>query len=135
MRGGFGVVYALIILVIIATIGIYTLELSARGVKSVSDEHIKIQQQLYMESAIEYALLWLSETKQRSHPVDFGEADGWSDLNISFENNRYRFWLRMYEMTAEVPESNGTVQLDIRGSCDLTGAEPIVTTKRLLLKP
>jgi hypothetical protein len=134
MRRGFGIVYAVIILVLIATIGIYTLELSSRSVKSVSDEHIKIQMRLYMNSAVEYALLWLSDNTQRSNPTDFGGADPWSDLNITYEN-RYRFQLRMYETHLDVPESNGTVMLDIVGRFDDTGAEPIVVTRRLIVKP
>lgn len=134
MRRGFGIVYAVIILVLIATIGIYTLELAGRSVKSVSDEHIKIQMQLYMNSAVEYALLWLSETKQRSNPTDFGSADPWSDLNITYEN-RYRFRLRMYETSLNVPESNGTVLLDVTGRFEDPGREPIVVAKRLVIKP
>lgn len=135
MRRGFGLLYAIIILVLIATIGIYTLELSSRSVKSVSDEHIKIQMKLYMNSAVEYALLWLSEERRYSNPTDFGSPDPWSDLNISYDNGRYAFQLRMYETNLDVPESNGTVLLDIVGRFDDTGAEPIVLAKRLLIKP
>ena len=133
MRRGFGIIYAIVILVLVATIGIYTLELSSRSVKSVSDEHIKIQMQLYMNSAVEYALLWLSESQQHSNPSDFGLGD-WSDLNISYEN-RYNFQLRMYETHLNVPESNGTVLLDIVGRFDDPNAESIVVSKRLLVKP
>jgi len=134
MRRGFGIIYAIVILVLIATIGIYTLELSSRSAKSVSDEHIKIQMQFYMNSAVEYALLWLSENPSRSNPGDFGGADPWSDLNISY-GNRYNFQLRMYETHLDVPESNGSVMLDIVGRFNDTGFDPIVVSKRLILKP
>lgn len=133
MRRGFGLVYAIVILVLIGTIGIYTLELSGRSVKSVSDEHIKIQLQLYMKSAVEYALLWLSEDKRRSKPSAFGLGDH-SDLNITYDTN-YAVQIRAWETTLEIPESNGTVILDVRGSFAKTGAEPIVITRRLIVKP
>ena len=41
----------------------------------------------------------------------------------------------MYETHMDVPESNGTVLLDIVGRFDDKMAEPIVVTRRLILKP
>jgi len=133
MRRGFGIVYAMVVLVLIATIGIYTLELSSRSVKSVSDEHIKIQLQLYMNSAVEYALLWLSEEKRRSKPSAFGVGDH-SDLNITYDTN-YAIQIRAWETHLDLPESNGTVLLDVIGTFDNTGLEPIVMTRRQIVKP
>jgi hypothetical protein len=126
-------VYAIIVLVLIGTVGIFTLELSSRTVKSVSDEHVKIQLRLYMKSAVEYALLWLGEDKSRSRPGDFG-LPAYRDLNITYDTN-YQIVMRAWETTIDVPESNGTVVLDVIGTFDATGAEPLIQTQRLLVKP
>jgi len=61
MRKAFGLVYAIMVLVLISTLGILSLEFATKSVKTISNEHIKIQLKLYMDSAIEYALLWMSE--------------------------------------------------------------------------
>jgi len=133
MRKGFGVVYAIVILVLIGTVAIYTLELSSKSVKSVSDEHIKIQLQLYQNSAIEYALLWLSENQSRSNPGEFGLGNS-SDLNITYDD-RFMFQIKMYETeSADIPESNGTVVMDIVGRFE-DSTEPLVVAKRLVVKP
>ena len=133
MRKGFGIVYAVIILVLIGTIATYTLELSSKSVKSVSDEHIKIQLQLYQNSAVEYAILWLSENKNRSNPSEFGLGNS-SDLNITYDDI-YKFQIKMYETSlTDISESNGTVIMDIIGKFEGT-SEPIVVVKRLVVKP
>jgi len=127
-RGGFGIMYAIIVLVLISTIGVYTLELSSKSVKSASDEHLKIQLELYQNSAIEYAILWLSENKSRSQ-----DQNG-ADLNISFGDG-YSFQMKMYATDPTLPpESNGTVIMDIVGRFDAS-SEPIIVAKRVVVKP
>ncbi len=127
MRRGFGIVYALVILVLIATIAIYSLELSGSNAKSTSDEHVRMQLQLYMNSSVEYALLWMSADPARSQNP--------SDMNLSYDT-LYRFSLHIEPVTAYLPaESNGTVMLDVLGLFDDGVHEPLQVAKRLAVKP
>lgn len=126
-RNGFGIIYAIIILVLMSTIAVYTLSLSSKTVKSVSNEHIKLQLELYRNSAIEYAILWMNEDKTRS------QNPNGSDLNISFDN--YHFQVKMFATTlTDIPESNGSIILDIVGRTDVD-IEPIIVAKRVVVKP
>lgn len=126
-RNGFGIIYAIIVLVLVSTIAVYTLSLSSKTVKSVSNEHIKLQLELYRNSAIEYAILWMNEDKTRS------QNPNGSDLNISFDN--YHFQIKMFATAlTDIPESNGSVILDIVGRTDVD-IEPIISTRRVVVKP
>lgn len=126
-RNGFGIIYAIIVLVLMSTIAVYTLSLSSKTVKSVSNEHIRLQLELYRNSAIEYAILWMNEDKTRSQ-----DPNG-SNLNISFDN--YHFQVKMFATTlTDIPESNGSIILDIVGRTDVD-IEPIVVAKRVVVKP
>lgn len=126
-RNGFGIIFAIIVLVLVSTIAVYTLSLSSKTVKSVSNEHIKLQLELYRNSAIEYAILWMNEDKTRS------QNPNGSDLNISFDN--YHFQVKMFATTlTDIPESNGSVILDIVGRTDVD-IEPIIVARRVVVKP
>ena len=107
MRKAFGLVYAIMVLVLISTLGILSLEFATKSVKTISNEHIKIQLKLYMDSAIEYALLWMSEDKDRS------TGGNYKDLNITYDNN-YQIIMRINHIQDSLPkESNGSVVIDM----------------------
>lgn len=60
MKKGFGIIMAIIFIVIIATIGALSLSLSTKGVKETSDIYLKTQANLLLKSATEYAILAFS---------------------------------------------------------------------------
>jgi len=111
-RYGFGIVYAIVIMVLIAGIAISTLEISANNVETSSDQKIKLQMALYRDSTIEMTMLWLGESR------NFCDGD---DTNITANSNHnlefnygqgYRYKVRC---TPIRDEESGSVLLDIRG--------------------
>ena len=127
MRRGFGVVYAVLILVIIATIAVYTLEMSSKNAKSASDEHLRMQLRLYMNSSVEYALLWMSANRSRSQNMQ--------DLNITYDD---LYHVRLHiEPVGDIlpPESNGSVILDALGYFGDETQETVRMFNRTVLKP
>lgn len=127
MRKGFGIVYAVVILVLIATIAVYMLEISGRNAKTAADEHIRMQLRLYMKSSLEYALLWMGTDRSRSQNVQ--------DLNITYDDH-YHIAIRI-EPVGDVlpPESNGTVVIDQIGFYNAAAGETVRMFSRQVLKP
>lgn len=58
-RKAFGMIYALIITVLVATLGILGLKLSTSTLNTTTNEHIGIQLDLYLNSTIELAILYI----------------------------------------------------------------------------
>lgn len=128
-RKGIGILYAILVMMAIAGIATYSLSMSAQSSRITVDEHVKIQLQLYKKSAVELGLLWLSADQSRSNP-----ASDYSDYNVTFDSN-YAFQLRFWKTSVQhIPESNGTVIMDITGETNLLD-EPIRITERMILKP
>ena len=129
MRKAFGVIFAVMILVMLSSLGIFMLEILAKNTKTLSDEHIKTQLKLYLDSSVEYALLWMSEDKNRSSNADY------KDLNFLYDNY-YKITLRIYHIKDYLPkETKGSVIIDVSGRYDNALNEPIVLTKRVVVKP
>lgn len=127
MRKAFTLPFAIFILFIMATLGVYSLYVSSQTIKVVADEDVSKQLKIYVDSATEINLLWLSADSSRSQ-------EG-KDLNISFENGAYKFEIYNHATNQkDTIESNGTVIMDIIGTTTITG-ESIRVTKRLVKKP
>lgn len=129
-RGGFGIIYSVFIMILVATIMSYMLETGSQTSKMSLDEYIKIQNKLYEDSAIEWAILQIQNDNTKNATETY---------SISFENN-FDFNITAREITGAsgIPESNGTVMLDVIGTCTLMGSgagEQLRTHKRLLVKP
>jgi hypothetical protein len=128
MRKAFGLVYAIMILVLISSIGILSLEFATKSVKTVSNEHIKIQLKLYMDSAIEYALLWMSTDKSKS------TGSNYKDLNITYDKY-YKIIMRINHIQDYLPkESNGSVMIDMIGKYSNQDIN-ISMSRRICVKP
>lgn len=125
-RRGFALIYAITVVVALASIASFALYTSSLTAKQVADEHIRIQLKLYMESALEYTLLWISGDQSRSQtPGSLGFTfDGDYDVNVSITPMDL----------SHIAESNGTVLLDAVGRTTVTG-ETIRITKRTVQKP
>jgi hypothetical protein len=128
MRNAIGMYYAMIVMIIIAVIMTLSLSTGAMTTKSMTDEYVRLQMDLLMDSAIEYALLYISGDASRSITPN--------DVNISFDS-RYHFRIHITPLSGDdgVVESNGTVRLDILGNTTLPLDENYQISKRLLVKP
>ena len=126
-RSGFSIIYSIFIVVVLGTILTYSLHISSLSAKSISDEHIKIQLKLYLESATELTMLWLSGDKTRSQNE--------SNLSIAFDN-LYEFNISITPINeaSNIQDLNGSVIADIIGKTTFLDT-PYTTTKRVLLKP
>lgn len=136
-KKAFSIVYAIVIMVLIATIAAYTLSMSAQSAKTTTDEHIRIQMQLYMKSTIEYALLWLSgEKNERTDDISGSGCSTSSNMLQLNYDDQYFFNVRICQIEGakSLLESNGTVMIDVNGTTALMD-EPYHITKRLLVKP
>ena len=58
-RQAFGMIFAIIIMVVVATLGILGVKLSSSTLNTTTNQHIAIQLNLYMESTIELAILYI----------------------------------------------------------------------------
>ncbi len=58
-RGGFGMVFAIIITVLVASLGILAIKLSNQTLNTTTNEYIAIQLDLYMNSTTELAILYV----------------------------------------------------------------------------
>ena len=126
MRHGFALIYAIIVIIALGTIATWSLYTSSRTVRSVADEYQRIQLGLYLDSAAEYTLLWLSESKSRSQNP--------GHLDLAFEGT-YEVNVTVTPLgLSHIRESNGSVLLDISGYV-IDAAEPIRQTKRMVVKP
>lgn len=126
-KKGFALVYAILVMILVATVGMHTLYLINKTQSTAINEHIKTQMDLYMSSSIEYSLLWLSENQANSTGVN--------NLTINYPGN-YVFNIRAtaINVPANIPESQGTVILDITGSYN-DNKHKFIVTKRTIQKP
>jgi hypothetical protein len=113
MKKAFALPYAIMILVILGTLGIYSLQISSSTIAIVVDENIENQLNLYSKSAEELALLWLSKNNS-------------SEVKISFEDGKYNFNIYTFPTANEY---NRTIIMDITGYTEATGRRVRVTRK------
>lgn len=126
-RKGFALLYAVFLMIIVATVGMHTLYLINSTTVNTSNEHIKTQINLYTSSTIEYTLLWMSENQSYSTSIQ--------DLNISYPGG-YKFQIHItpINVPADIPESKGIVLMDINGEYK-DNINNIKISKRTIQKP
>ncbi|MDR2342846.1 MAG: type II secretion system protein [Campylobacteraceae bacterium] len=75
MRKAFGLITAIMFIVLVATIGALALSFSTQTSKQTSDIYLKTQAELLSYSATEYALLAISAHNISSNCINYIEAD------------------------------------------------------------
>ena len=126
-RKGFALLYAVFLMIIVATIGMHTLFLINSTTVNTVNEHIKTQMNLYTSSSIEYTLLWMSENKTNSTTTQ--------DLNISYPGGyNFTIHIKPIAVPVNIPESQGIVLIDVKGEYS-DKINHIITTKRTMQKP
>lgn len=81
-RRGFAMIMAVIVMIVIATITMFTLMQSAQTVKRTADLYLYEQAELHTKSAIEYALFEIARTGCVNNTLNF-TLDSIYDINIS----------------------------------------------------
>ncbi len=149
MRRGFGLITAIIILVVVSTLMTLMISLSATSVKQTTDIFFKEQAELLARSAVEYGLLAISGHENNVTCVE--------NINITYPNDsmptheaNLTFYYIYDQLTTptctdntlasgiDTNKSNLTVMIDVRVAVrqDITGiSEPIVIHRRTLQKP
>jgi len=136
---GFAMIMAIIVLIVIATISMFTLMQTSRTVKSTADMYMYEQAQLYTKSAIEYTLFEIARNGCLNNNVIF-TLDGMYDINVTTS----------YSYVGGVPagsgcasfatvttdKQNGSVLMDIAVSVpsSKTGSDPIRYFRRTIQK-
>ena len=123
MRRGFGILQALLVIVLVSGIMMISMKYATVSVKHTKDLYIKESAELFMDSAIELALLAISGYERNStngclEEVNITSSDGRfrADVNIT----EY-FLYKDYNLTAcnrvqqiQTEDSHGMVMLEVR---------------------
>lgn len=144
-RKAFGMIYAIIITVLVASLGILGLKLSNTTLNTTTNEHIAIQLDLYLNSTIELAILYIqrngfvyqenSDTQKRANVMQPIEKY----INYG-QNNEYQFKYKMTPLidnsAQDIEDQKSVMILDVSGSVTnpITN-QTLRVTKRQIIKP
>jgi hypothetical protein len=151
MRSGFGLITAIIIMVLTATIGMMILSVASMTSKKATDDYIRLQAELLAKSATEFALLRISGY-DRSSGTPADTTDDNCLQNIDIKATPYDINVTIWYMfsTGNTPakctnyltqsaeaNANGTAIIDVVVSTqnDESTTEPITVHRRTLQKP
>jgi hypothetical protein len=124
-KKGFALVYAVLLMILVASVGMHTLHLINNTTSAAIKEHIKVQMDLYMNSSIEYALLYLGEAK----------LTGSKTITIKYPGNyEYKVTMTPLNVPIDIPESQGIVLMDLKGEY-LDNNHKFTLAKRTIQKP
>ncbi len=147
MRKGFGLITAIIILVVVSTLMSLMISLSSTSVKQTTDLFYKEQAELLARSAAEYGLLAISGHENNVSCIEHINITYPSSAMPTHEMNLTMYYLykgapalcsQVLAADINTSESNVTVLMDVRVAVrqDVTEiSEPIVIHRRTLQKP
>ena len=147
MREGFGLITAIIVLVIVSTLMALMMSLSSTSVKQTTDIFFKEQAALLARSAAEYGLLAISGHENNESCIEHINMRYPNAITPTHEMNLTMYYLykgapttcgQILASNINTSESNITVMMDVRVAVrqDTTGVtEPIVIHRRTLQKP
>lgn len=152
-RQAFGMIFAIIIMVVVATLGILGVKLSSSTLNTTTNQHIAIQLNLYMESTIELAILYIQRNGFKYVEGQYGTQTRQNTMepivrSINYgANGEYKFTYKMTPLvnvddpsstdSEEVKQTKvNTMVLDVSGYV----VNPITNqtfrvTKRQVVKP
>lgn len=137
-RSGFAMIMAVVVIIVVATIMMFTLSQTTQTVKRTVDMYLYEQTELHAKSAIEYALFKIAEDGPCT-TVDSITIDAIYDVNYTikyiYKNNPCGNPLD-YITAITTDEQNGSVLMDVAISVDAdnTGSEPIRFFRRTMQK-
>ncbi len=137
-RRGFGIITAIILLVLIATVAVMILSLAATGSKKATDDYLRIQAEMLARSATEFAVM-------RIQGFDRSGGKCLENLNIDappFDINVTISYFGSFPGCSNVldpindADLSGTAQVDVVVTTkEGATSEPIRIHKRTLQKP
>lgn len=143
-RKAFGMIYALVITILIATLGILGLKFSVKTLNTTTNEHIGIQLDLYLNSTLELAILYVQQygfvNGENGQPRQDPNAPITKNIKYG-SNGEYDF---IYTVTPIIDNAQAGVNEDIRNvaTVDISGfvTNPVTkqifrVTKRQIIKP
>jgi len=152
MRKGFGLITAIIVLVVVSTLMTLMISLSTTSVKQTTDLYFKEEAELLARSAVEFGLLAISGHENNSSCVEHINISYPSSAYPTHEANLTLYYIydkrqlplptcgasHILATNIETNNSNLTTMIDVRVSVrqDITGiTEPIVIQRRTIQKP
>lgn len=146
-RQAFGMIFAIIITVLVATLGILGLKLSTSTLNTTTNEHIAIQLDLYLNSTVELAILYAQrygfETDENGNPRPNINQPIIKNINYG-ANNAYRFTYKITPLplttagmtTEQINTMKNTMVLDVSGFVvNPVTNQTFRVTKRQIIKP
>ncbi len=145
-RRGFGIITAIILLVLIATVAVMILSLSATSSKKATDDYLRIQADMLARSATEFAIMRIqgfdrSPGKNCLEKINIDAKPFDINVRISYfmTNDASDFLSNCgSKIAADLTDGdlNGMAQIDVvvTTQADVT-SEPIRIHKRTLQKP
>ena len=143
-RKAFGMIYAIIITILVATLGIFGLKFSAKTLNTTTNEHIGIQLDLYLNSTLELAILYVQQYGFINGENGRPRADPTAKItkNIKYgSNGEYEF---TYTITPLLNNAQSNINEDIKNvaTVDISGfvTNPVTKqvfriTRRQIIKP
>lgn len=110
-RQAFGMIFAIIITVLVATLGILGLKLSSSSLNATTNEHVAIQLDLYLNSTVELAILYVQRNgfKYQEGSITSMRPNVMAPItkNINYgQNGEYQF---TYKMTPLINPDAGAI--------------------------
>lgn len=137
-KNAFAMIMAVAVMIVVATIMIFTLKQTTQTAKRTADMYLYEQAELHTKSAIEYALFKIAEQGPCFQVAPF-TIDNIYDINVTlryvYKNNPCG-GSSDYITSIEADEQNGSVLMDVRVSVDanISGSEPITYFRRTIQK-
>jgi len=138
-RRGFGIITAIVLLVLIATVGAMIISISAMSSKKATDDYLRIQAEMLARSATEFAVMRVQGFNRSSgNCLESLTIDAQPSFDVVVTIN----YLGALSGCANVldtvsdPDLNGMMIMDVVVSTKAgTSTEPIRIHKRTLQKP
>lgn len=150
-RQAFGMIFAIIIMVVVATLGILGIKLSTSTLNTTANQHIAIQLNLYMESTIELAILYIQRNGFKYTEGNYGTTQRANPMEpivrtINYgANGEYRFTYKMTPLvnidtlsaSEEIKQTKvNTMVIDVAGYVvNPVTNQTFRVTKRQVVKP
>lgn len=143
-RKAFGMIYALVITILIATLGILGLKFSVKTLNTTTNEHIGIQLDLYLNSTLELAILYVQQYGFKNGEDGKAKQDPTAPITKKIKygsNGEYEF---TYTITPLLDNSKNNINEDIKNvaTVDISGfvTNPVTkqvfrVTRRQIIKP
>ena len=131
-RAGFGMMFAIIITIIVATLGVLAIRFSTQTLNTTTNEYIAIQLDLYLNSTTELAILYVQRNgfvcNEGVTPCDLGDnnpagsvrgnVNAAIDKYIAYgANNEYFFHYKMTPLDNYNKYDTGVYQQVFDGTC------------------